>query len=322
MADPRDPHAWCRGALPFLQSGLLSESEEARLRAHLRDCERCRSELEGLMETPDPAAAEHIPAGIVASWNDARQSLRGLTRALVRHHLERCAQCRQDLEALGFEPILPVVPDLEPSDATDEIGAGTDSPSPSPPAEVHPIRIVTARSRGAAWLLGGWAAAASVVVGLLVFSARGVHEPATTGPAPPPPVPAATLPPSLSLEMVGDASLLEPPTRGGRSEQVVVVPAGAHSMSLRFAPLDVPDDAEVRVELRDARGAVVAAGDYRQRQLYPRKGLIVSSGRDTLAEGAYVLHVAGHGAGSTGPEEMDLPFRVAIDRPAGRPPRR
>src|SRR5262249_37302541 len=62
---------------------------------------------------PAGAAGRHVAASLVARWPRAQQSLRGLERTLVRRHLERCAECRQDLEALGFEPRLAYVADWE-----------------------------------------------------------------------------------------------------------------------------------------------------------------------------------------------------------------
>jgi hypothetical protein len=53
----------------------------------------------------------------------------GLPRKMFREHLEYCAACRQDLEALGFTPSLPHDPELDageenPGKPTDAAPAG------------------------------------------------------------------------------------------------------------------------------------------------------------------------------------------------------
>src|SRR5262245_39756034 len=107
-----DPHAQARAQIVRAQAGLLSEDEELELRAHLDTCAECAA----LASSHADAGAEpgkHLPASLIAEWPRARTALRGLERALVRRHLERCFECRQDLELLGHAPELTIVPELE-----------------------------------------------------------------------------------------------------------------------------------------------------------------------------------------------------------------
>lgn len=109
-------HAWCVEHLPAHLAGLLDESEEERFRAHFADCEDCRRSAEALQEAIDQRVERvdgHVPPALIGRWSSFRTELRGLERALVRQHLHSCDDCRADLEALGHEPVLEVMPELE-----------------------------------------------------------------------------------------------------------------------------------------------------------------------------------------------------------------
>lgn len=112
-----DPHAWTRQRLVPLETGLLDEAEEQRIRGHLDGCAECSERWNILREeTPDADSGGHIPVQIMARWATASAKLQGLERAMVSRHLERCAECRADLQVLGFEPTLMaarVVADVE-----------------------------------------------------------------------------------------------------------------------------------------------------------------------------------------------------------------
>jgi hypothetical protein len=102
--------------LPAHLSGLLNASEEKRFSAHVEGCRDCQ---EGVRDFQEAIAREvertdgHLPAALVGRWPRFRAELRGLERALVRRHLAECDECRADLLALGYEPTLAVVPELE-----------------------------------------------------------------------------------------------------------------------------------------------------------------------------------------------------------------
>lgn len=102
-----DPHAWVRQRLLPFETGLLDEAEEQRIRGHIDGCGECSERWRILCE--EAAQAEigaHIPAAIMATWSLAGARLQGLERAMVERHLGRCADCREDLRVLGFEPAL------------------------------------------------------------------------------------------------------------------------------------------------------------------------------------------------------------------------
>jgi len=108
--------------MPALRLGLLEEAEEARLREHLASCASCQESYAALIaERPSgEPPGEHIPADLIACWPQTAASLRGIERAAVRSHLEHCAECRQDLELLGYRPAL----DSETEAALSESRAG------------------------------------------------------------------------------------------------------------------------------------------------------------------------------------------------------
>jgi hypothetical protein len=106
-------HSWARGRFLAFAAHLLDEEEEARFRNHLAECASCRETATEVLE-PSPtdlAESGHIPPSILARWTQAGIELRGLERAMVRRHLERCAECRRELQLLGFEPVLAITPE-------------------------------------------------------------------------------------------------------------------------------------------------------------------------------------------------------------------
>src|SRR6516164_11000679 len=102
---------------------------------HLAVCAVCRAAADAYAEPPAGAAGTHVPASLIAAWPRAQQGLRGLERTLVRRHLERCAECRQDLQALGFEPRLDFVAAWEsdvPLEPVAPTVSAAQAPAPSP----------------------------------------------------------------------------------------------------------------------------------------------------------------------------------------------
>src|SRR5262245_37117375 len=95
-----DPHAVARQRMVRAQAGLLGVGDERELRAHLDACAECAA-LASSETGPGVEPGKHLPASLIAEWPRARAALRGLERALVRRHLERCSECRQDLQMLG-----------------------------------------------------------------------------------------------------------------------------------------------------------------------------------------------------------------------------
>src|SRR5690242_19547764 len=95
-------HTWFRQRIESHLTGLLDEREEARFREHLASCEPCRKRLASVLEDDDPAATAngHLPASLIAAWPRASRDLRGIERSLAIAHLQRCAECRDELERL------------------------------------------------------------------------------------------------------------------------------------------------------------------------------------------------------------------------------
>src|SRR5499427_4268098 len=149
---PDDLHHWVRHRLAAWRASVLDDAEAARVDAHLATCAECRAIADAYATLPAGEAGTHVPASLIAGWPRAQQTLRGLERTLVRRHLERCSECRQDLEALGFEPRLPVVAGWESDAQLSPVAAAPrvrDSPVPTAPS-ARIVRIETAQ-KNARW---------------------------------------------------------------------------------------------------------------------------------------------------------------------------
>lgn len=125
-------HRWVSARLAAWRAGLLSDEDAAAIAEHVTACEACREltrGFEGEASASTVHAGEHLPPSMLGTWPRARRELRGLERALVRAHLQRCAECRQDLELLGHAPRLEHDLALEGAAAT--IAAPATSPAAS-----------------------------------------------------------------------------------------------------------------------------------------------------------------------------------------------
>ncbi len=111
-----DEHAWFRARIEAHLTGLLDEDDDARFRQHARGCTACGQRLALVLEDDEPAAnsAGHLPASLVAAWPRASRALRGIERTLAATHLARCAECRDELERLGYPPRLGPEPEDKP----------------------------------------------------------------------------------------------------------------------------------------------------------------------------------------------------------------
>ena len=112
-----DDHRWTRQHLVTAAVGLLTDGDEDRLQAHLAHCEECAAAWQEQMQDLAENAGDdrrHLPAAMVARWELATLTLRGLEREAVRAHLQECADCRADLTALGHRPELTSVTPLRP----------------------------------------------------------------------------------------------------------------------------------------------------------------------------------------------------------------
>jgi hypothetical protein len=311
-----DPHDWARQRLIPWRAGLLGDDELSRLVAHLDTCAPCRDHAANLAPEPGGMRGAHISSAVLGSWASARRTLRGLERELVRHHLERCVECRQDLEILGYEPRLERIPELETAPAVlaaanaPEIDAGEefDAPGRTPSGEraerTAVIRIVKSTPRPRWWqpALIAWSslATATAVVAIVVHARRPVVE------GVPPPI-AAVSPRvenvararavrtdgGLSLRIAPRPRSLKAPARGARGGRVNVIPVmgPVNSLALQVRPLNIPDTSLVMVSLLNADGDTLFAVRHRQWEFFPKRVLMIE-GDESLAPGQYALVLA------------------------------
>jgi len=300
-----DTHLWVRHRLVAWRAGVLDDAEAARVDQHLATCADCRALADAWARPAGagtPIAGEagtHIAASLIASWPRAQQALRGLERALVRRHLERCAECRQDLEALNFEPRLEFVAEWE----SGEVPAPHVSEArPAARSVERVIRIETAARRATVRdrALIAWASVASIAaVLLLVANVRGRLFEGGSSPlfVPGSPVWSST---ALAQGPFSGLSLrIEPPprsisgaARGASGEgklNVIPVVGPLSSLALAFKPLNVPDTSLVTVSLLDAGGDTLYAVSYRQWEFRPKRCFVIDRAEAPLTPGQYAL---------------------------------
>jgi len=300
-------HAWVRARLVAWRSGLLTDAESQRVAEHVERCSECAALVEAFA-APD-ADSTHIPPSLMAHWADARRSLRGLERRLIRHHLATCEDCRQDLVLLGHAPTLEVVPELEKgAPAVADVGKRAPEPidaaigrwqrdAPIAPGTTRAtIRVIMSpRRRDRALLAWATIATAAAVVAIVLHVRRPVVEglPATLWAALPPPV-SAPADEGLTVRLAPRPRSLKGPSRrpqGGRVTVIPVVgPVGSLALSVR--PLDVPDTSMVLISLLGAKGDTLFSVRHRQWQFFPRQVLVIDGGRSPLSPGAYELELA------------------------------
>ncbi len=348
MKAPRtDEHRWARVRLAAFASGLLDGSDEERLCRHAGECAECRADVDDSMPgAPDPGRG-HIPAGIVASWDRARLRLRGLERTLVRRHLERCDECRQDLEALGFAPMLDVVPELEsvPMEGVLPIATGPTPDDAGPGlaaddgrATVRPvIRILRGsesrpsnpRREG---ILFAWATLATAAAAALVVVPLVTHLPVPRASAPPAPGMSAPLHPEatptrapqfpLRLAVLDDAHTIRSALRGGDSVvSTIPITASTRYLSLALPPLFAPESASATIEIIGADGLTLARVEARLGEIRPRHALLLASDARPIPAGHYTLRFTTPPESRsplTTPEVADYRFELrAVKPPAG-----
>jgi tetratricopeptide (TPR) repeat protein len=175
MSDTLLPnHEWFRARLDPYAVGLLDEAEERLFLEHARSCASCAEALRLHGESALVGGPEsHIPTHLIARWDRAARRLQGLSRRIVRQHLEQCTACRQDLEALGFAPSLEgeaVEAAAEPAEfaRTREWEPEEEAP---PVLPFEPARRSTSRGgrQRTRLLLGAAAAAVTVTLALAVW---------------------------------------------------------------------------------------------------------------------------------------------------------
>lgn len=217
---------WFRKRILAWRTGFLVDTaEEERFLIMLTTDPECRQQAEMFRDQrSDEARADgHIPSSIVARWNEARVSLKGLERVLVARHLRDCSDCREELSLLGFEPIMKQVSASAPPPL--------DAPSP------RPFMAAPLAPSWLRWALGGWAIAASVAA-LLLFLLDGGPD-RSRGPA--------VIAPTFLLELTRDAAVTEfvvPPETEAVVISLPALPAGAGAETARFQ-VEGPDGRKI-----------------------------------------------------------------------------
>ena len=298
-----DLHQWVQRRLAAWRASVLDDAETARVDEHLAACADCRAAADAYAEPPAGAAGTHVPASLIAAWPRAQQGLRGLERTLVRRHLERCAECRQDLQALGFEPRLDFVAAWESeaplAPVAPTVSTGQAPAAPAGPARIVRIETAASRARLRDRALIAWASVASAAaVLLLVANLRGRVTESGSKPLFVPGAPVWTREmlahgpfSGLSLRIEPPVRSLSGPAKGDGEAKLNVIPVVGplSSLALGFKPLNVPDSSLVTVSLLDAGGDTLYAVSYRQWEFRPKRFLVIDRAQAPLTPGEYAL---------------------------------
>jgi len=230
------------------------------------------------LQPPDGPASEHIPARLLARWPETRGTLRGLPRRLVREHLQQCTECREDLRAIGYEPVLEADPALEEA-----------------PGELRPAVRGEVADALKPWLAGGAVGAVlATAATLIVVTIWGTPRPAELVTVPqsgtaatmahPAPLVADVLPPVVALR--------EPLRGAAPSETTLRIQAGTRFVHVLLPELFVSDTTTVAIQVVGPLGDGQAAVLRRYDELSRRRTLLLGSPDRPLATGHYRIEIA------------------------------
>lgn len=289
MSNPQDmtsdQHLAMRLRVLALSNHLLVGEDAEEVRAHAESCADCATLLDSLRESATASAlGEHLPASLVATWPRSAPRLEGLERELVRRHLERCAECREDLKLLGYAA---VIPDAPQSEAARQIEMSTPNPLPLPSRRGR----VDTRTL----LLGGWgtlATAAALLFAFAVPTHRDRVEPPHSRLESRPDINASSRSaPASVLELPLPIELREP-LRSERSK----TPEGAPDSSRRFVSVTIPAQVFPRgevegvvVEVTGPTGATVLRFEALPAALSRRRSFLLDAGPGGWTAGRYEL---------------------------------
>lgn len=276
--------SWFRKRLlPWRAGFLVDTAEEARLVSLLETDPECREDGELFLDRDGVAwpADGHIPPSIVAHWAVARAELRGLERILVARHLRDCADCRDELTMVGYDPILEAVPTTM-SPARPDLSAV--------PAAAGPARRGCAR-----WALAGWAVGATAAAVLALVLTRDTR----VRPDRP-----ASLAPAFRLAVTrGDAPLL-----------IAVHPS---TRLIVLGPPALPADAgaAARFTIEDPRGHVILDGvpPVAEDEDAPATTIVLAATDGGFAAGEYRFTWIYTTAAAGEESRVTIPFRIAIE---------
>lgn len=292
-----ETHAWFRAARPAYASRTLEEIEMRRFDQHLESCEECSEYLLAFAgeEGQEAGGERHLPAWLLVRWQDLAPRLGGLARAAVRAHLEGCTDCRADLEFVGNEPVLDVLPSgevplyvAESGDEagrkprSDEASAGSRIALAPPPRAARPIW--TARRALAGWAVLSTAAA-------LVLFVRG-RAPQFE--------PLAVLPWVAPQLLRGDAPRAKLEVEAGTRRIAVAVPVPLRSGDV---------NGEVRVEVRSVDGTRLASDALTEDDLARGALVLLVDSPEPLSYGSY--RVVFLFPSSAGPDSTESGFELS-----------
>lgn len=296
-------HAKLRSRVLAHATGLLDPDAQATVLAHLEACAECRQLAESLADQPDVRAdPAHIPSAIVADWPRASAALVGFERRMIQQHLDRCTECRADLEAMGYSA------EMSPESAT---RAG--SPSLASLSPAHGGRSIRGlgtpgvdlpRPRfGPTLLVGGWAALATAAAVILAIRSN-TQEPAMS--IRPVPAPQSTDP--ANATDIGDPStgvrsaivdlpppiVLKPVLRGASTP----LPAGRPDATGRFLsvtlaaqPMERSEVSSVRLEVSQPDGSALVEQEGPPSAFVRSRTLLLDAGDERWTNGRYTLRL-------------------------------
>jgi hypothetical protein len=222
--------------------------------------------------------AEHIPPSVMGRWDRARERLTGLERLVVREHLERCSDCREDLVRIGQAPHLSIAPagDLaEPLDVARVLAGG--------PTRQRERRSVLT------WIAGGWAILATAALVLVAILPRdGGWRP--------------------EIEATSVVALSQ---SRGDGVTVAMVTGGTRLLALAIPPLEgVAGDGVVGLAVLDDRGRQIARSEIPAARMRGRQTVVsVRAPGECWAVGRYLVRVDAREAGGS---QFDYALEIRV----------
>lgn len=297
-----DLHARFRAQLAAHLLETLPEAEEARMRAHARECAECARLLEHAKREISNAwrGADHVPVGVLLRRSRDPASFSPEDRASIESHLRSCESCALDLQELsgtssGVVPLpsreqARILAPPRPTPWFDRLGGGLVG------------ALATAATLALMWPVLRPDAPSTVVT-------PAAPPPVVAPPATPPPAPAAPAaqprPTLRSVLLAEFTDEMRTPRSGAPLAPVeLVVGARDTTLLLRFEP---PGDGATRVVVRDPVGHALVSGTFPPSAFHGDKAFVLTR-PGGFAGGLYVATLTA----SAGGEPATYRFQVRI----------